>query len=141
VLGALGVRPGEAAPPEEVLLGAAGLALGLAGALLQVLCSLELLPAGAERAGVRCVSLGMLPALVLGLGGLLVPTFTRMRDPLSIAGIARAGERPRRRAFVVAVAVLLVAAVNLDFAGLVQPAGWCRALAALARTQLAWKIW
>jgi len=99
------------------------------------------MPEAAERAGVRCVSLGMLPALVLGLGGLLVPTFARMSDPLTIAGIAKAGERPRRRAFVVTVAVLLALAVNLDFAGLIPAAAWCRALAALASTQLAWKLW
>ena len=135
------VRPGEAAPPEEFLLAGAGIAMGLAGAVVQVLVSLSLMPEAAERAGVRCVSLGMLPALVLGLGGLLVPTFARMSDPLSIAGVARAGERVRRRVFVVAVAALLVVAVNLDFAGRVGAAGWCRALAALASTQLAWKLW
>jgi uncharacterized protein involved in response to NO len=135
------VRPGEAAPPEEFLLVGTGLALGLAGAIVQVLASLGRLPEAAVRAGVRCVSLGMLPALVLGLGGLLVPTFARMSDPLTIAGIARAGERPRRRAFVLAVAALLVLAVNLDFAGLIAAAAWCRALAALASTQLAWKVW
>lgn len=135
------VRPGEAAPPEEFLLVGTGLALGLAGAVVQVLASLSLMDGSAVRAGVRCVSLGMLPALVLGLGGLLVPTFARMRDPLTIAGIARAGDRPRRRAFVLSVALLLVVAVNLDFAGLVQPAAWCRALAAIASTQLAWKLW
>jgi uncharacterized protein involved in response to NO len=64
-----------------------------------------------------------------------------MSDPLTIAGIAKAGERPRRRAFVVTVAGLLVLAVNLDFARLVVAAGWARALAALASTQLAWKLW
>jgi len=135
------VRPGEAAPPEEFLLVGAGVAMGLAGAVVQVLVSLGVMPEAAERAGVRCVSLGMLPALVLGLGGLLVPTFARMSDPLTIAGIAKAGDRPRRRAFVVGVAGLLVLAVNLDFAGLVQAAAWSRALAALASTQLAWKLW
>ena len=135
------VRPGEAAPPEEFLLVGAGLALGVAGAVVQVLVTLGYLPEASERAGVRCMSLGMLPALVLGLGGLLVPTFARMSNPLTIAGIARAGERPRRRAFIVAVAALLVIAVNLDFAGLVREAAWCRALAALASTQLAWKLW
>ncbi|HXS83813.1 MAG TPA: NnrS family protein [Methylomirabilota bacterium] len=146
-LGALGfvvarrVRPGEAAPPEEFLLVGTGMALGLAGAVVQVLAALGRLPEAAVRAGVRCVSLGMLPALVLGLGGLLVPTFARMSDPLTIAGIAKAGERPRRRAFVLTVAGLLVLAVNLDFAGLIPAAAWCRALAALASTQLAWKLW
>jgi len=146
-LGALGfvvarrVRPGGAAPPEEFLLVGTGMALGLAGAVVQVLAALGRLPEAAVRAGVRCVSLGMLPALVLGLGGLLVPTFARMSDPLTIAGIAKAGERPRRRAFVLTVAGLLVLAVNLDFAGLIPAAAWCRALAALASTQLAWKLW
>jgi uncharacterized protein involved in response to NO len=135
------VRPGAAAPPEEFLLVAAGAAMGLAGALLQALASIGVMPAGAERAGLRCVSLGMLPALVLGLGGLLVPTFARMSAPLEIAGIARTGERQRRRAFVIAIALLLVLALNLDFAGFIGPAGWLRALAALASTQLAWKLW
>jgi uncharacterized protein involved in response to NO len=135
------VRPGEAAPPEEFLLVGTGVALGLAGAVVEVMVSLGRLPEAAERAGVRCISLGMLPALVLGLGGLLVPTFARMSDPLTIAGIAKAGDRQRRRAFVVTVAALLVLAVNLDFTGFVVPAAWCRALAAIASTQLAWKLW
>jgi len=135
------VRPGEAAPPEEFLLVGTGVALGLAGAVVEVMVSLGRLPEAAERAGVRCISLGMLPALVLGLGGLLVPTFARMSNPLTIAGIAKAGDRPRRRAFVVTVAALLVLAVNLDFTGFVVPAAWCRALAAIASTQLAWKLW
>jgi uncharacterized protein involved in response to NO len=135
------VRPGAAAPPEEFLLVATGLALGLAGGVVQVLVTLGVLGAAAERAGVRCVSLGMMPALVLGLGGLLVPTFAMMRDPLAIAGVARAGERPRRRAFTLAIAALLVLSVNLEFAGLGTAAGVLRALAALASTQLAWKLW
>ena len=67
------VRPGEAAPPEEFLLVGTGVALGLAGAVVQVLVSLGRLPEAAERAGVRCVSLGMLPALVLGLGDCSCP--------------------------------------------------------------------
>ena len=135
------VRPGAAAPPEEFLLVATGMALGLAGGVVQALAALGVMPGTAERAGVRCVSLGMMPALVLGLGGLLVPTFAMMRDPLAIAGIARAGDRPRRRAFTLAIAALLVLAVNLEFAGLGTPAAVLRALAALASTQLAWKLW
>ena len=135
------VRPGAAAPPEEFLLVATGMALGLAGAVVQVLATLGVLSGAAERAGVRCVSLGMLPALVLGLGGLLVPTFAMMKDPLAIAGIARPGDRPRRRAFTLTIAALLVLAVNLEFAGLGTPASALRALAALISTQLAWKLW
>lgn len=135
------VRPGAAAPPEEFLLVGTGMALGLAGAVVQVLVGLSVLPLSAERAGLRCVSLGMLPALVLGLGGLLVPTFAMMKSPLEIFGVARAGDRPRRRAFVLSIAALLVIAVNLEFAGFGTPASWARALAALASTMLAWKVW
>ncbi len=135
------VRPGAAAPPEEFLLVATGMALGLAGAVIQVLAVHGVIPAASERAGVRCVSLGMLPALVLGLGALLVPTFARIENPLDIVGWARAGDRPRRRVFTLAIAALLVLSVNAEFLGRATLAGWLRALAALASTQLAWKLW
>lgn len=135
------VRPGAAAPPEEYRLVATGAALGLAGAIVQALAGFGVLPAWAQQAGVRCFSLGMVPALVLGLGGLLVPTFTGMRDPLRIVGVAPAGDRPRRRAFALGIAALLVLAVNLEFMGRATPAAWLRAVAALASTQLAWKLW
>lgn len=135
------VRPGAAAPPEEFLLVATGLALGLAGGIVQAMAASGWLPAAAERSGVRCVSLGMLPALVLGLGSLLVPTFTLMKDPLDIVGVARAGQRPRRRAFTLAIASALVVALLGELAGFVTPAGWLRAAAVIASTQLAWKLW
>lgn len=135
------VRPGAAAPPEEFLLVATGLALGLAGGIVQALAATGVLPPPAERAGVRCVSLGMLPALVLGLGGLLVPTFMRMKDPLDIVGWARAGDRPRRRAFTLTIAALLVLGLLGEFSGHAGAGGWLRALAALAATMLAWKVW
>ena len=135
------VRPGAAAPPEEFLLVATGLALGLAGGIVQALAASGWLPPTAERSGLRCVSLGMLPALVLGLGSLLVPTFTMMKEPLDIVGVARAGQRPRRRMFALAIAALLVLALLGELAGFVTPAGWLRAIAVLASTQLAWKLW
>lgn len=149
-LGALGVlafaivsrvRPGAAAPPEEFLLVATGIALGWAGGIVQVLAAHGVIGPAAERAGVRCVSLGMLPALVLGLGSLLVPTFARMEKPLDIVGWAKAGDRVRRRVFALAIAALLVLSVNAEFIGLSTPAAWLRALAVLASTQLAWKLW
>jgi uncharacterized protein involved in response to NO len=135
------VRPGAAAPPEEFLLVGTGLALGLAGGVVQALAAAGGLPPPAERAGVRCVSLGMLPALVLGLGGLLVPTFMRMENPLDIVGWARAGDRPRRRAYAVLIAALLVLGLLGELSGQVRAGGWLRALAALAATLLAWKVW
>ncbi len=135
------VRPGAAAPPEEFLLVATGLALGLAGGIVQAMAASGWIPAVAERSGVRCISLGMLPALVLGLGALLVPTFTMMKNPLDIVGIARAGQRPRRRAFTLALALALVLALLGELSGFVTPAGWMRAAAVIASTQLAWKLW
>jgi len=135
------VRLGAAAPPEEFLLVATGLALGLAGGIVQAMAASGWAPPTAERAGLRCVSLGMLPALVLGLGALLVPTFTLMKQPLDIVGVARAGQRPRRRVFVLAIALLLVLALYGELTGFVTAAGWLRAVAVLASTQLAWKLW
>lgn len=135
------VRGGAAAPPEEFLLVGTGLALGLAGAVVQVAATFGLMTPVAERFGVRTFSLGMLLALVLGLGGLLVPTFAQIKDPLDIVGIARAGDRPRRRAFTLAIAGMLLLAVNLEFAGFGSVAGVLRAIAVVASTQLAWKLW
>lgn len=135
------VRGGAAAPPEEFLLVGTGFALGVAGAVVQTAAAFGLMTPVAERFGVRALSLGMLLALVLGLGGLLVPTFAQVRDPLDIVGVARAGDRPRRRAFTLTIAALLLLAVNLEFAGLGTPAAVLRALAVVASTQLAWKLW
>jgi uncharacterized protein involved in response to NO len=135
------VRGGAAAPPEEFLLVGTGLALGVAGALVETASVFGLMPPIAERYGVRAFSMGMVLALVLGLGGLLVPTFAEVANPLAITGIARAGQRPRRRAFMLALAGLLLVAVNLEFAGLGSLAGDLRALAVVASTQLAWKLW
>jgi len=142
-MGAVGrrVRLGAAAPPEEFLLVATGLALGLAGGVAQALAAAGVASPAFAVLGTRAVSLGMLPALVLGLGGLLVPTFSLMREPLTIVGIARAGERPRRRAFVLAIAALLVGALALELAGHDLAGGMLRAAAAIASTQLAWKLW
>ena len=39
------------------------------------------------------------------------------------------------------IAALLLIAVNAEFAGFGTPASWARALAALASTMLAWKVW
>jgi len=135
------VRGGAAAPPEEFILVGMGLALGLAGAVVQTAAGFGLMTPVAERFGVRTFSLGMLLALVLGLGGLLVPTFAQLKDPLDIVGVARAGDRPRRRAFTLVIAALLLLAVNLEFLGWGTLAGVLRALAVLVSTQLAWKLW
>lgn len=135
------VRGGAAAPPEEFILVGMGWALGLAGAMVQTAAGFGLMTPVAERFGVRTFSLGMLLALVLGLGGLLVPTFAQLKNPLEIVGVARAGDRPRRRAFTLVVAALLLLAVHLEFRGWGTLAGVLRALAVVLSTQLAWKLW
>jgi uncharacterized protein involved in response to NO len=135
------VRLGGAAPPEEFLLVGLGVLLGIAGGALQALAAAGVLAEPAPRFGLRLVSRGMMPALVLGLGGLLVPTFAMMKDPLAIAGVARAGQRGPRRAFVLAIGALLVGALALEAAGRPQAGAWTRAAAGLASTMLAWKLW
>lgn len=135
------VRFGGAAPPEEFLLVGLGVLLGIAGGALQALAAAGVLAEPAPRFALRLVSRGMMPALVLGLGGLLVPTFAMMKDPLAIAGVARAGQRLPRRAFVLAIGALLVGALALEAAGRPAPGAWVRAAAGLASTMLAWKLW
>lgn len=135
------VRFDGAAPPEEFLLVAAGLLFGIAGGLHQAGAAFGTLPEPLPRFGVRLVSRGMMLSLVLGLGGLLVPTFALMKDPLQIFGIARAGQRGPRRAFVLVLAALLAYAFAADAEHLPRLAAWLRAAAALASTQLAWKLW
>jgi uncharacterized protein involved in response to NO len=84
------VRPGAAAPPEEFALVGAGLLLGIAGGVVQALAAAGELAEPSPRFGLRLVSRGMMLALVLGMGGLLVPAFALIREPLRIVGIAPA---------------------------------------------------
>lgn len=135
------VRFGAAAPPEEFLLVALGILLGIAGGALQMLSAAGVMEEPAPRFALRLVARGMMPALVLGLGGLLVPTFAMMKDPLAIVGIARAGQRAPRRAFVLAIGAALVGALVLEAAGRPVAGAWLRAAAGLASTMLAWKLW
>lgn len=135
------VRFGAAAPPEEFLLVGLGLLLGVAGGVMQTLAALGVWAEPTPRFALRLVSRGMMPAIVLGLGGLLVPTFAMLKDPLAIIGIARAGQRGPRRVFVLAIGVALLAALACEARGLAGTGAWVRAGAGLASTMLAWKLW
>lgn len=135
------VRFDGAAPPEEFLLAGLGVLFGVAGGLHQAAAAFGVLAEPLPRFGVRLVSRGMVLAVVLGLGGLLVPTFAMIKDPLRIVGVARAGQRGPRRAFVLALAALLAGAFQADAQHLPALAGWMRAVAGLASTMLSWKIW
>ena len=135
------VRLGGAAPPEEFLLVGLGVLLGILAGVAQALVAAGVLTEPAPRYALRMVSRGMMPALVLGLGGLLVPTFAMMKDPLAIVGVARAGQRVPRRAFVLSIGALLVFALACEAKGAPDLGAWARATAGLASTMLAWKLW
>jgi uncharacterized protein involved in response to NO len=79
------LRRPKVAPPLELMFVGFGLLLGLAGGTVLLAGALGA-QLGVPRFGERLVSLGMVLSLVLGVGGLLVPTFTGMRNPLVIPG-------------------------------------------------------
>jgi uncharacterized protein involved in response to NO len=135
------VRLGAAAPPEEFALVGAGMLMGVAGGVMQALSAAGVYAEPSPRLGLRLVSRGMVLALVLGLGGLLVPTFAMIRDPLRIIGVAPAGQRRGRREFIAAIALLIAGALLAEALGHPQVAAWTRLVAGAASTLLAWKLW
>jgi uncharacterized protein involved in response to NO len=136
------VRHAKVAPPLELMFVALGLVLGLAGGLWLLAEAAGRAPiVAAPRFGERLVSLGMVLSLVLGVGGLLVPTFTGMRDPLVIPGIAAAHERRGRVGFYAALIVAFVLAFVAELAGHPRTGALLRALAAGALGLLVWKLW
>lgn len=135
------VRRAKVAPPEEFALVAVGLLLGLIGTVGQFLLASGVVEEPSPRWFARALSLGMMLSLVLGLGGLLVPTFSVMPDPLRITGIARAGQRGPRRLFVHAIAAALVGGLLCDAWQHPEAGAWFRAGAATASGLLAWKLW
>jgi uncharacterized protein involved in response to NO len=128
-------------PPEEFLFVAFALAAGMLGAMLRLGLALGTDPSLPARFAERLTSLGMVLPLVLGLGSLLVPTFTGMRDPLAIPFVAAPHERRGRRGLY----AMLVAAFALGFAA--ELAGhpvlgaWLRALVGLVMVTLVWKLY
>lgn len=139
VMGARRLRRAEP-PPEEFLLVAVGLALGLAGGLVSLGVAAGLFPEPSPRFGLHMISLGMVLSLVLGVGGLLVPTFSSMKEPLVIPGLARPHERTPRRALYSMIAVLLIAALLLEAVGRPRAGASIRALAGAVVLLWVWKI-
>jgi uncharacterized protein involved in response to NO len=82
----------------------------------------------------------MLLPLVLGVGGLLVPTFSSMRQPLQIPGIAGPHERRPRRLLYVAVTATIVASFVMEALGHPASGAWLRALAGSVMLLLVWKL-
>lgn len=129
----------RSAPPEEFVFVLFGFACGLTGSVLLVLEGAFL--DASPRLGAHLISLGMVLSLVLGFGGLLVPTFTLMREPLAIPGIAKAHERGPRRMLYVPLALVLALAFVAEATGRGGLGSWLRALAATALVLLAWKLY
>jgi uncharacterized protein involved in response to NO len=127
-------------PPEEFLFVAVGLLLGLAGGVLQGAAAAGILQEPSPRFGLHVISFGMVLSIVLGMGGLLVPTFTSMRDPLVIPGLARPHERAPRRALYATLACLIVAALALEATGRPVAAAWVRAGAGSVALLWVWKL-
>jgi uncharacterized protein involved in response to NO len=135
------LRAGNQAPPEEYRFVAFGILAGLAGAALRFAIALgaplDLPPRFADR----LTSLGLVLSLVLGLGGLLVPTFAQFRDPLLIRGVAGPHERRGRRELYTGAIVLLALAFVLEVMHLPRAGSALRAAVAAAIVLVVWRPW
>jgi uncharacterized protein involved in response to NO len=128
-------------PPAEFLFAALGLVLGLLGGALLLGGAMGWWFEPQPRFGIRLVSLGFVLSLVLGLGALLVPTFSGMRDPMQIPGLAGAHQRGPRFAVYLPLALVLLAAFVAEALGWTLWGAWLRAAAAAAMLLLSWKVW
>lgn len=136
------VRHAKVIPPLELMFVAFGLLLGLAGGLWLLAEAAGHAPVvTAPHFGERLVSLGMVLSLVLGVGGLLVPTFAGMRDPLVIPGIAAAHERRGRLGFYAALIAAFALAFTAELAGHPRTGALLRAVAAGTLGLMVWKLW
>lgn len=127
-------------PPEEFVFVALGFLLGIAGGVFNLGAAAGWWVEPAPRYGIHLLVKGMMLPIVLGVGGLLVPTFSAMRDPLVIPGIAKPGQRGPRRALYLPLALLFLAAVLLDAAGRDVAAAWLRVIAGSVLGSLVWKV-
>ncbi len=127
-------------PPEEFLFVALGVVFAVVAAVLALLVETGSWTEPAPRFVLHLLTKGMMLSIVLGVGGLLVPTFSAMREPLVIPGLARPGERRPRRRLYVPLAALLVVAAWLDATGQGTGAAWLRVMPGTAMALLVWKI-
>ncbi len=126
--------PSQHARPMELVFVGFGLACGLAGGVRQLWAG-----AGDPLAS-RLVSLGMVLSLVLGLGSLLVPTFTQMRSPLVIPGVAGAHERRGRALLYAGLMAAFAGAFVAEAAGHARIGALLRAASATVMILLVWKL-
>jgi len=126
--------------PEEFAFVIIGFAVGVAGAGLRALAEAGLAVEPAPRFGLRMISLGMVLPIVLGFGALLVPTFTMMKRPLAVPGLAGAHERGPRRVLYLALIAALLAAVVAEGMGSTRPGAWIRAGVGAVMIVWVWKL-
>ena len=127
-------------PPEEFLFVGLGLVLGLAGGVVQLGAALRWWQEPTYRLGLHLVSLGMVLALVLGVGTLLVPVFAGIRSPLVIPGVAGAHDRRGRRPLYAALAATLALSFVAEGAGFERLGQLLRALVATVFVTAVWKL-
>jgi uncharacterized protein involved in response to NO len=127
-------------PPEEFVFVLLGLLLGMAGAVISLLSTAGVIDEPSPRFGIHMISFGMVLSIVLGVGGLLVPTFTSMREPLVIPGLARPHERGPRRVLYAALGVFLIAALVIEAFGHAHEGAILRAATAAVVLLWVWKL-
>ena len=127
-------------PAEEFLFVALGFAFAVVGAAMSAGVGAGWWEEPTPRFALHLFTKGMMLSIVLGLGGLLVPTFSAMREPLVIPGVARPGERGPRRALYVPLALILIAAMAVEATGRPDLAAWFRVVPATVLGLLVWKL-
>jgi hypothetical protein len=83
----------------------------------------------------------MILPVVLGVGGLLVPTFMAMREPLTIPGIAKAHERLPRRVLYALIVPALLGALWLEAVHRSATGVLLRALVGSTMLLWVWKLY
>ncbi len=133
-------RTSRGRAPGEIVFLVLGLLFGVAGGLWQLALALGWVEERSPGLALRLVSLGMVLSLVLGVGGLLVPTFIGTREPLRIPAIAAPHERRGRIWLYGVLALLLAASFAADGVGHRGLGAGMRAVVATLMLLLVWKI-
>jgi uncharacterized protein involved in response to NO len=126
--------PSRAPRPMELLFVGFGLVMGMLGSARQMVGG------GIDGVADAWISLGMVLSLVLGLGSLLVPTFTGMKSPLTIPGIAAPHESGRRALLYAVLIAALASAFAFEELGRPRTGAFIRAGTATVMIILVWKL-
>ena len=127
-------------PAEEFVLVALGFAFALAGATASIGIGAGWWEDRAPRFTLHLFTEGMMLSVVLGVGALLVPTFSGMTRPMAIPFLAKPGERRPRRALYALVIALLIAAMVFEGAGHAALGARIRLIPTVTMLLLVWKL-